>query len=349
MPGITPPDSTGTGYTYTVRLENVQIGTLSITEAASVSVLGAMPAFMQAAEIRVGSYTVYADGTPYPQSLAPGSYPVYATLQARPEASWFGHSATLQLQCTASSSNLYSITLRVPNPEEWGLRAEIYTISTSTIATAPPLPIGGSGYAYRGAWSVGGIYIRLADDVPPIPISLRSPYFTHILVIDRAPKWAAYWINPSGTIWQNYAIKYVGRLHVPWRNIRVGVWHDDGVYVKLCDLDTGGRWWVVTAPRWDWDRADCGSVGVVDVEVGFFEGVGDTVLIFVVGEDGSGNKACVPTIDGAWCCNNFNWGAGRCPSGVWTFSPASSPGVPYFVADKYTPGGSDGGGEPRHD
>jgi len=344
MPGIAPPDSTGTGYTYTVRLENVQIGTLSITEAATVSVLGAMPAFMQAAEIRVGSYTVYADGTSYPQSLAPGSYPVYATLQARPEADWFGHSATLQLRCTASSSSVYSITLRVPNPEEWGLRAEIYT--TSPLVTVPPLPIGGSGYAYRGAWSVGGIYIYLSNKKPEI--SLVSPYFTHKAGLNIAPKWAAYWINPSGISWQNYAIKYVGRLYVPWSNIRVGVWRDDGAYVKLCDVDTGAAWWATTgAPQWDWRSGLCaGAPPVEDVEVGFFERSGGSALIFVVGEDIDNGRACIPTIDGAWCCDQFKWNDGKCKGG-WSFLQASSDAVPYFVADKYTHGSSDGGGTPR--
>jgi hypothetical protein len=31
MPGITPPDSTGTGASYTVELDNVEIGTLTVS------------------------------------------------------------------------------------------------------------------------------------------------------------------------------------------------------------------------------------------------------------------------------------------------------------------------------
>jgi hypothetical protein len=35
MPGITPPDSTGTGTSYTVELNNVQIGTLTVSGGTS--------------------------------------------------------------------------------------------------------------------------------------------------------------------------------------------------------------------------------------------------------------------------------------------------------------------------
>jgi hypothetical protein len=48
----------------------------------------------------------------------------------------------------------------------------------------------------------------------------------------------------NGDEWRGWAVKFTGRLYVPWDRIRVGVWHDDGVYVKLCNIDTGRSWWI---------------------------------------------------------------------------------------------------------
>jgi hypothetical protein len=68
---------------------------------------------------------------------------------------------------------------------------------------------------------------------------LTSPYFSRDVRWEIAPKWVAYWIDPAATSWRWWAVKYTSRLYVPWSSIRVGVWHDNGVYVKLCSIDTG--------------------------------------------------------------------------------------------------------------
>jgi hypothetical protein len=160
-----------------------------------------------------------------------------------------------------------------------------------------------------------------------------------------APKWAAYWIDPAATSWRNWAIKYTGRLYVPWSSIRVGVWHDDGVYVKLCSIDTGNSWWHYTL-RLLTRRAGRVQVrpGSTASRWGTSKDNGAIVLVFIVGPDGS-NVAYIPTIDGAWYCPNFDWSQGTC-SGSWSFVSAS-PSVPHFRGTNYTPGSTDGGGEPR--
>jgi hypothetical protein len=350
MPGITPPDSTGTGTSYTVELKDVQIGTLTVSGGpAAVTVEGAMPGFMDEATIKVGDTVIYHNGPAAPANLAPGTYAVYATFRVRPSPDVFGLSGALRLACNGTP--VASITLRVPRPEEWGLRADVYS------GSPPPLPIGGPGYAYKGSWSVGGIYFwlsaRTSDQVRP-PFS--TPYFSSARRDNTAPKWAAYWINPAGTAWNNYAIKFAGTLHVPWDRVRVGVWHDDAAYVKLCGIDTSTSWWVVTlTPRWSWTSGTC-TPGNNPVEVGYYEGVGEAVLVLVIGPDmadSEGNihgPAYIPTIDGAWYCDKFWWKhpqwGGTCDR-AWSFVPASQDGVPYFVASGYTPGPSDGGGAPR--
>jgi hypothetical protein len=152
--------------------------------------------------------------------------------------------------------------------------------------------------------------------------------------------------------WTRWAVKFTGRLHVPWSDIRVGVWHNDGVYVRLCSIDTGNSWWIVIdldvddydTPVFSRVSGSCGGSGVYNVEVGYFDHVEVATLIFVIGPN-SGDEAYIPTIDGAWYCSNFDWGGGTC-SVAWSFWPAS-PGVPYFVVTNYTPSSTaDGGGEP---
>jgi hypothetical protein len=84
MPGITPPDSTHTGTSYTVELNNVQIGTLTVSGGtASVSVEGIL-LFMEVVKIWVGGYLVY-DGGPLSTTIPPGTYPVTASLRVRPD------------------------------------------------------------------------------------------------------------------------------------------------------------------------------------------------------------------------------------------------------------------------
>ncbi len=342
MPGITPPDSTGTGARYTVELNNVQIGTLTISDTLSVSITEPMPGFMQVVRIWLepGGHVLYDNG-PRQAVVPPGTYQVRATLRAAPRSDIYGSTADLTLTCNGTPTA--TITLRVPNPSEWGLRADIYTYSTPTW-NPPPWPPFGAGYTYRGTWSVGAIYFWLTTRSEPI--ILVSPYISRAPRIDSAPKWVAYWIDPAATRWNNWAIKYTGRLYVPWSSIRVGVWHDDGVYVRLCSIDTGNSWWIITPPRFDTTSGTCaGAPGEYNIEVGYFEGPIDAVVIFIIGP-GDRNEAYIPTIDGAWYCANFDWSRGTC-SVSWSFRSAS-PAVPHFRGTNYTPSTTnDGGGTPR--
>ncbi len=342
MPGITPPDSTGTGARYTVELNNVQIGTLTVSGGTvSVSITEPMPNFMQVVRIWLepGGHVLYDNGPRPAVTLQPGTYQVKATLRAAPRSDIYGSTADLTLTCNGTPTA--TITLRVPNPDEWGLRADIYTF------TSPSWPPFGSGYTYRGTWSVGAISFWLvgrSQDYDRIGL-WPSPYFSGGYRSDSAPKWVAYWIDPAATRWNNWAIKYTGRLYVPWSSIRVGVWHDDGVYVRLCSIDTGNSWWYGTPPRFDTASGTCaGAPGEYSIEVGYFEGPTTAALVFIIGP-GDRNEAYIPTIDGAWYCSNFDWSRGTC--GVsWSFRSAS-PSVPHFRGTNYTPGSTDGGGSPR--
>jgi hypothetical protein len=339
MPGITPPDSTNTGASYTVELNNVQIGTLTVSGGtASVSITEPMPDFMEVVKIWVGGYLVY-DGGPLSATMPPGAYPVTASLRVRPDKDVFGNSATLQLSCNGNPVAV--ITVRVPHPEEWGLKAQVYRHPGSS----PPPPPGGSQYVYMGAWSVGAIYFWLnAPGAQSDVFSIRGPYFTSAAGNNKAPKWAAYWL--SGGSWPNYAVSFTGRLFIPphWGGLRIGAWYDNSVYVRIpsCSVDTG---WspAATTPRfYSWSISSC--VGDVSVELWYYQRTGSSVFVFVVGPPG-GNDAYIPTIDGAYRCDNFNWGSGTC-GGSWGFVSANS-AVPYFVAGGYIPGLSDGGGEPQ--
>jgi len=178
MPGITPPDSTGTGASYTVRLDNVEIGTLTVSGGITwVSITEPMPGFMQVVRIWLepGGYVLYDNGPRPTVVLPPGTYQVYATLRVAPTSTVYGSAADLTLTCGGSPTA--TITLRVPDPNEWGLRADIYTFTTSP----PPWPPFGAGYDYRSTWSVGGIYFWLYD----IPargdrLGVSSPYFSGV-------------------------------------------------------------------------------------------------------------------------------------------------------------------------
>ncbi len=339
MPGITPPDSTGTGARYTVELVNVQIGTLTVSGTVSVSITEPMPGFMQVVRIWLepGGHVLYDNGPRPAVTLAPGTYQVRATLRVAPRSDVYGRAADLTLNCGGTPTA--TITVRVPNPDEWGLRADIYTF------TSPTWPPFGTGYTYKGTWTVGAIYFW--QSIVSDPVNLVSPYITSTVDrLDTAPKWVAYWIDPAATRWVNWAIKFTGRLYVPWSSIRVGVWHDDGVYVRLCSIDTGNSRWYYTAPVFYTISGTCtGAPGEYSVEVGYFEGAGAAVLIFVIGP-GAGNEAYIPTIDGAWFCPNFDWSRGTCGTS-WSFRPAS-PSVPHFRGTNYTPSTTnDGGGTPR--
>ncbi len=338
MPGITPPDSTGTGARYTVELNNVQIGTLTVSDTVSVSIAEPMPRFMQIVRIWLepGGYVLYDNGPRPAVALAPGTYQVRATLRVVPRSDVYGSTADLTLTCNGTPTA--TITLRVPNPDEWGLRADIYTYTGAFDAPWPPFQ--GPHYTYRGTWSVGAIYHL--EPYPFInPPNLVSPYFTN--VVGRTgirPKWADYWINDPAARW---AIKFTGRLYVPWSSIRVGFWHDDGVYVKLCDIDRA--WWYWSSYLESVSGTCTGAPGEYSVEIGFYQRGGPGGLIFVIGP-GDRGEAYIPTIDGAWYCANFNWNQGTC--GVsWSFVPAS-PSVPHFRGTSYTPSSTnDGGGTPR--
>ncbi len=341
MPGITPPDSTGTGARYTVELNNVQIGTLTVSGGiAWVSIAEPMPGFMQVVRIWLepGGYILYDNGPMPAVVLAPGTYQVYATLRVAPRSDVYGSAADLTLTCSGTPTA--TITLRVPNPDEWGLRADIYTF------ILPLWPPFGADYTHRGTWSVGSIYFWLHIPTWPDPLGVSSPYFSRAEGIALAPKWAAYWIDPAAGMWISWAIKYTGRLYVPWSSIRVGVWHDDGVYVRLCNIDTGNSWWsAAVSPVFHTASGTCaGAPGEYNVEVGFFQGSLTAALVFIIGP-GAGNEAYIPTIDGALFCPNFNWQQGVC-NAAWSFVPAS-PAVPHFCGTNYTPGSTDGGGEPR--
>jgi len=292
---------------------------------------------MQVVNIRLepGGRTLYNNWPTPAVDVTPGTYEVRATLRAAPSYTIYGSSADLTLRCDGTPTA--TITLRVPNPEEWGLRADIYTF---TSPSWPPFT--GANYIPRGTWSVGAIYFWVSSGSSPLITMM--PYFTRVSVFDTAPKWVAYWFS---TPWTNWAIKFTGRLYVPWSNIRVGVWQDDGVYVSLCSINTGSTRWIYTSPVFYTTSGTCaGAPGIYGVEVGYFQGAGQAVLIFVIGPVGS-NDAYVPTIDGAWYCGDFRWTTsplGRC-NVAWTFMPAS-PSVPHFRGSSYTPGSSDGGGSP---
>jgi hypothetical protein len=334
MPGITPPDSTGTGTSYTVELNNVQIGTLVISSVyTSVSIEEPTPDFMEVVRIWLepGGHVLYDNGAGPVVVLAPGTYQVYATLRVKPRYDVYGNSADLMLRCAGTPAA--TITLRVPNPDEWGLRADIYTFTTSP----PPWPPFGAGYTYRGTWSVGAINW----------FGIRMPYFSRFERNDSAPKWAAYWIDPAATEWTYWAVRLTGSLYVPWSSIRVGLWHDGGAYVKLCDIDTGNSWWFNSG--FNATSGTCPGSGEYSVEIGYYHAYGWVDLRFVIGP-GDRDEAYIPTIDGAWYCPNFDWRTTvvrqvRC-STAWSFVPAS-PAVPHFRGTNYTPSTTvDGGGSP---
>ncbi len=336
MPGVTPPDSAGTEASYTVELNNVQIGNLTVSGGtASVSIPEPVPGFMEVIRIWMepGGHVLYDNGPKPAVNVTPGTYQVYATLRAVPRSDIYGSTANLTLTCNGTPTT--TITLRVPNPEEWGIRADIYTFTT------PSWPPFGAGYTYKGTWSVGAMFFVFWS--LPVPRDPVSPYITSVLRDNVAPKWAAYWIDPAAMSWTNWAIKFTGRLYVPWGSIRVGVGHDDGAYMKLCSIDTGNSWWYSNV--FHTTSGTCtGAPGEYNIELGYWNGGGAAILVFVIGP-GGGDEAYIPTIDGAWYCPNFDWSRGVC-SVSWSFVPAS-PSVPYFVATNYTPSSTnDGGGSP---
>jgi hypothetical protein len=130
-------------------------------------------------------------------TMPPGTYPVAASLRVRPDKDVF-NSATLQLSCNGNP--VAAITAKAPQPEEWGLKSQVYRRPGSS-----PPPPGDSRYVYRGAWSVGAIYFWLkAPSDRPNVFSIRGPYFTS--AAGKAPKCAAYWL--LGGSWPNYAVSF---------------------------------------------------------------------------------------------------------------------------------------------
>jgi len=196
MPGIEPPDSTDTGRRYTVELNDVEIGTLTVSGGtASVAITEPMPDFVQVVRIRLepGGHILYDNGPRPAVNAAPGTYQVKATLRAAPRFDIYGRSADLTLTCGDEPSVTITtaiITLRVPDPNEWGLRADIYRL---TSPMWPPFV--GPNYDYRGTWSVGAIYFWLYhyhNEWYEDRLGLTSPYFSRVLRWDAAPKWVAY-------------------------------------------------------------------------------------------------------------------------------------------------------------
>jgi len=333
MPGIST--------SYTVELNNVRIGTLTVSDTVSVSITEPMPDFMQVARIWLmpGGYVLYDNGPRPAVTLSPGTYQVYATLRAAPRSDIYGRTADLTIDC--GNAPTVTIRLRVPNPNEWGLRADIYRF------TSPPQwPPWGAGYTYKGTWSVGAVY--LWSDGIPDPTNIRSPYFTAYTTSEIPPKWVAYWIGTPYTYW---AIRYTGNLYVPWSNFRVGFLHDDNVYIRLCSINPS-NWLPEGSPKFSRLSGTCTAPGTYSIEIGYTQWYAAISEIFVIGP-GDGNEAYIPTIDGAWYCPNFNWrpgyyyygGGGRCYV-TWSFVPAS-PSVPHFRGTNYTPSSTvDGGGTP---
>jgi hypothetical protein len=137
MPGITPPDSTKTGTSYTVELNNVQIGTLTVSGGnASASIAGTMPDFMQVVGIWLepGGHVLYDNGPRPAVALAPGTYQVYATLRVAPRSDVYGKTADLTLRCGGSEA---TITRECPTPTN-GVSAPTYT----HLLRPPGLPSG---------------------------------------------------------------------------------------------------------------------------------------------------------------------------------------------------------------
>ncbi|ACB40789.1 hypothetical protein [Pyrobaculum neutrophilum] len=335
-PGVLVPDSlsTGTGPYY-VELRNQKIATLSVSGApATVTVSGAMPNFLSSLEITIGSYTVYSNGSSAAATLQPGVYPVYASVRAKPSASIAGSTATLYITC---GSTQIPLLFEIPQWGDWGVQVDIYYNPSGQWGTQPNW----QSYQYVGTWSVGSAYFWLSTQSDPYGFgATQPPYFSIKSLVNTAPKWAAAWLPQTSSGWVNYALRYRGVLYIPWDgDVNFGAWHDDGVYISMCGKTLNA--WYPTAPRFDSTSANCGS-GNVSIEIDYFEGYVDSVLIFVVGK---GNDAYIPTIDGAYYCSKFDWKTGSCKSG-WRFSAASGGGVPYFVVGRYTPGASDGGGAP---
>ena len=334
-PGLlVPAYATGGSGWYYVQLQGVQIGTLAVSSApATVQVGGAMPSFLASLRIYItsssSSAVLYLNGTSAAVPLQPGTYSVYVDVRAKGNAPP-GASATLYLSCGSLS---YPINFEIPQWSDWGIPVNVYW--------------GTKFNTYVGTWSVGGVYFWLTSRSPPL--SSQGPYFTIYDKTDTAPQWAAAWLNPTATAWDNWSLNYTGTLYIPWNEFNVGVWHADGAAVSVCGRQVISALYF-TSPRFDSVKARC-AAGPNQVVVEYFEGSGGAVLMFVVGPP-KGQSAYVPTIDGAWYCRNFNWGsgsygsgAGTCNSG-WTFLPASSGNVPYWIVGKYAPGSSDGGGSP---
>jgi len=331
MPGISPPDSTGTGQSYTVQLTDAWIGVLTVEETAMVSVDGAKPPFVDLVRVKVDGVTIYDDGTPAPVALTPGTYNVYVDLRMVSDSNIYGQEGQITLLCAGTP--VAAITLRVPNPDDWGIRVDVYN------GTSFPV----DRNTYKGTWSVGAIYFW--DGGRTSPIQLCGPYFTGPCVNvqpppNKAPKWAAYWLDLTASTWKDWSLKYNGTLYVPWNNIRIGVWFDDSVQVAICNIDV--NW--AGPPSWRTATGIC-TPGPVAVTMQYIQRRSAWYLIFVVGPQGS-NEGFIPTIDGAYYCDSFNWEEGGCNSS-WTFRPDSSGGVPYFVAGRYTPGDCDGCGTPE--
>jgi hypothetical protein len=298
----------------------------------------------QLVQVSDGDYLLF-NKAPSIRILTPGSYELYILARVK-SGNIYGQQASMffnilnDFDSRGRSVGSVSVTFRIPDPTEWGLRVDVYT------ASSPSLPLGGSNYTYKGTWSVGGIYFWLSSWNPDRTglTSSSTPYFSRSARNNIAPKWAAAWIGPEGS-WVNYGLKFTGKLNVPWSGFRVGVWHDDHAYVKICSVNTNSSWWFYTPPRWDWSTGTCEAApNVYPIEVGYYEGPLESVLVFVIGPS-RGSGAYIPTIDGAWYCETFNWNSGTC-GGSWQFVPASK-SVPYFVASKYTPGSTDGGGTPK--
>ncbi|AEA12386.1 hypothetical protein TUZN_0902 [Thermoproteus uzoniensis 768-20] len=332
-PGLlVPAYATGGSGFYYVQLSHVEIGSLIVSQApAAVQISGPMPAFLSSLKVYTSAGTLYVNGSGQAVQLQPGTYTIYVDVRASPNAAP-GSTASLYLSCGSYS---YPIAFEIPQWTDWGIPVKVYQ--------------GTNLNTYAGTWSVGSIYFWLTYRQPPL--SAQSPYFTIGDYLDSAPQWAAALLNPTASRWDDWSLDYTGTLYVPWNEFRVGVWHDDGVRVYVCG-NLAIDYWNPTSPRFDSGKVRCSS-NKIDVEVQYFEGYVESVLMFVVGPKDK-NVAYMPTIDGAWYCSNFNWGAGIYGSGAgtcntaWTFVPWNSQQnqPPYWIVNKYSPGSKDGAGVP---
>jgi len=158
--------------------------------SVSVSATDPMPGFMEGVRIR----------------LEPGTYQVCTTLRVARNSAVFGSAVNLALR--RDGSPVATITLRVSNPNDWGLQLDIHPF------TSPSWSPFGAGYAYRGIWVVE---VYPSDCMTSLCAKTclmclcRSPLGAHHAVLNLSGRPIA--SDPKAATWINWAIKYTSR----WR------------------------------------------------------------------------------------------------------------------------------------